>query len=117
MPPVPAELVARRGAAMTTTADFHAELATQLGLPGFYGANLDALIDCLSYVDDPDAGMSTVHVPRGGVLVLALTDADLVPAPLYAGLVDAVAFVNHRRRAAGEPGVVALMTDRADVAG
>lgn len=112
MPSVPAELVALRGAAMTTRDDFHAELARQLGLPSFYGANLDALIDCLGDVDDPAAGMAAVTVPPGGVLILALADADLVPAPLYAGLVDAIAFVNHRRRAAGLPALVALMSDR-----
>lgn len=114
MPTVPAVVVPLAGAAMTSPDAFHAELARALGLPAFYGANLDALIDCLSWVDDPDtgAGMTAVTVPPGGVLVLAVRDADAVPAPLHAGLADAIAFVNHRRSAAGAPPVVALMSDR-----
>ena len=44
------------GAAMTTRGDAHAELARALKLPGYYGANLDALWDCASTME-ADAAM------------------------------------------------------------
>ena len=39
------------GAAMLSRADAHAELARALELPEYYGANLDALWDCVSAMD------------------------------------------------------------------
>ena len=39
------------GANMRTRAEAHAELARALSLPEYYGANLDALYDCVSTMD------------------------------------------------------------------
>ena len=36
------------GAKMTERAELHAHLKEKLGLPDYYGGNLDALNDCLS---------------------------------------------------------------------
>jgi ribonuclease inhibitor len=41
------------GAAMTTAALMHQQLQKRLGFPDYYGQNLDALWDCLHYVDLP----------------------------------------------------------------
>ena len=41
---------------------FHSSFAEIMGFPGFYGHNWNAWIDCMSYVDDPSAGMSRVLV-------------------------------------------------------
>jgi hypothetical protein len=49
---------------------FHEEFAKAFGFPDFYGKNMNAWIDCLTYVDDP--GMSAIHCERGSVLVLEL---------------------------------------------
>ncbi|MEZ4401121.1 MAG: HutD family protein [Kofleriaceae bacterium] len=111
-PPPPALVITVDGAAMTTWPDAHAELARVLGFPDFYGANLDALIDCLTYLDEPDAGMSRVHVRPGGVLVLSVRNAPALPTELYAGLADALAFVNFRRIDSGSGPVVALAAHR-----
>ena len=46
------------GAAMLSRADAHAELARALELPEYYGANLDALWDCVSTMD---AEVALVH--------------------------------------------------------
>ena len=46
------------GAAMLSRADAHAELARALELPEYYGANLDALWDCVSTYD---AELTLVH--------------------------------------------------------
>lgn len=41
---------------------FHEEFAKAFGFPDFYGKNMNAWIDCMTYLDDPDAGMSTLTV-------------------------------------------------------
>lgn len=110
--PPPEVVVTLDGTAMTTPAELHAELARGFGFPSFYGANADALIDCLSYLDEPDAGMTAVHPPPGGVVVIDLRDAAEVPEPLYLMLVDAVALVNHRLRAGGGRALIALAAAR-----
>ena len=49
---------------------FHQVFQEAMGFPEFYGRNLDAWIDCMSYLDDPAAGMSQVSVERGKALLL-----------------------------------------------
>jgi hypothetical protein len=55
---------------------FHSVFSQAFGFPAFYGRNMNAWIDCLTYIDDPTAGMSEVHTPPGGVLVLQLEHAE-----------------------------------------
>ena len=78
---------------------FHATFADALGFPGFYGRNMNAWIDCLTYRDDPD-GMSSVVVDDGDVLTLQLDEgkafAERCPE-LYLALLHGAAFVNWRR--------------------
>ncbi len=40
---------------------FHQEFARVFGFPEFYGNNMDAWIDCMSWLSDPEDGMSIVH--------------------------------------------------------
>lgn len=54
---------------------FHDVFSESMGFPDFYGRNMDAWIDCMTSVDEPEAGMSTAHAPRDGILVLSLSDA------------------------------------------
>ena len=50
---------------------FHTVFAEAFGFPDFYGRNMNAWIDCITCLDDPDAGMTTVHaLPRGMVSTL-----------------------------------------------
>jgi RNAse (barnase) inhibitor barstar len=35
----------------------HDEFASKLGFPKWYGRNLDALLDCLSSIDDPSSNL------------------------------------------------------------
>lgn len=79
---------------------FHTVFAEAFGFPDFYGRNMDAWIDCLTCIDEPDDAMTTVHAPPGGVLVLDLPHArDLaVRCPeIYSALIECSAFVNYRR--------------------
>ncbi len=92
-------------------ASFHDVFAEAVGFPSFYGRNMNAWIDCMTSLDDPDAGMSRVHVRNGGVLTLQLEDVDDFAARCseqYAAIVEASAFVNWRRIEQGGVAVVAL---------
>jgi hypothetical protein len=92
----------------------HRILAEAFGFPTNYGRNLDALIDCLSDLDNPKAGMSRVQVFPGQVLLLVLDNVgDCGPHDAGAKaqirvLSDVVAFVNYRRLEQGRNPVLAL---------
>jgi RNAse (barnase) inhibitor barstar len=90
---------------------FHAVFGEALGFPDFYGGNLDAWIDCMTYLDDADAGMSTITCSPGSVVTLHLDDATdfaMRCAEQYAALVECTAFVNWRRIEKGSGAVLAL---------
>ena len=90
---------------------FHAVFAEVFGFPDFYGRNMNAWIDCMTYLDDPDAGMTAVYVPPGSVVTLQLEDVDSFarrcPA-LYDAVVECAAFVNWRRIEIGQKPMLAL---------
>jgi len=90
---------------------FHEEFAKAFGFPDFYGKNMNAWIDCMTYADDPGAGMSKTHCERGSVLVLELLNVKTFRQrypELYEAVVDGVAFVNWRRLETGDPAVLAI---------
>jgi hypothetical protein len=91
---------------------FHRVFRETLGFPGFYGCNMNAWIDCMTDVDDPDSGMSTVTVSKGELLTLRIDDAPGFKRRCpdqYDALIECAAFVNYRRMDLGEPPVLALM--------
>ena len=53
---------------------FHSVFAENFGFPSFYG-RIDAWVDCLSYLDDPSAEMSSIHVQSGQPLSLVIDNA------------------------------------------
>ncbi|HQR41972.1 MAG TPA: hypothetical protein PLX97_04795, partial [Gemmatales bacterium] len=64
-----------------------------------------------SYLDDPEAGMSTVTVPVGEVLALHLDGVNefAIRCPeLYTALIESAAFVNWRRSSEGNKAILAL---------
>lgn len=90
---------------------FHAVLAESLGFPAWYGRNMNALIDCLSFADEP-AGMVANPVPAGQLLTLRLDGVAGFQARCpeqFQALLDAIAFVNLHRAEAGQEPVVALL--------
>ncbi len=90
---------------------FHDVFADAFGFPDFYGRNLDAWIDCLTWLDDPTAGMTTVHAPAGGVVVLQLEHVNEFARSCpdqYAAVIECTAFVNWRKIEMGEQAVLAL---------
>jgi hypothetical protein len=98
---------------LTTDWDsFHTVFSHVFGFPEFYGRNMDAWIDCMTDLDDPNSGMTKVHCSPGDVIVLQVDNVNQVPSELYAALVECAAFVNWRRIDQGEPAVLALSFHR-----
>jgi len=90
---------------------FHEEFAKAFGFPEFYGANMDAWIDCLTYLDDPSAGMTAAHCSPGSVVVLELLHVKPFRhrcPDQYAAVVECAAFVNWRRLEKEKPAVLAI---------
>ncbi len=90
---------------------FYKVFAEALGFPEFFGRNMDAWIDCMTCLDEPEAGMTSVHAPPGGVVTLVIDGVAEFAARCpeqYAALVECAAFVNWRRIEVGEPSVLTL---------
>jgi hypothetical protein len=85
--------------------DVFAEL---FGFPDFYGRNLNAWIDCMTYLDDPGAGMTTVHGTASDPVVLKIDNIDSLPRDIYSAIVECSASVNWRRIEMGQPAIMCL---------
>ena len=78
---------------------FHNEFKTKFGFPDFYGNNMNAWIDCMSYLDDPKAGMSKITIDKGDMLVIEMDNIKSFKKRCpeqYNALIEGMAFVNHR---------------------
>lgn len=80
-------------------ASFHSIFAVTMGFPNFYGTNMNAWIDCMSYIDDPGAGMSTVTVSKGEPLDLVLITekkTTSIQSEILVALIECIGSVNQR---------------------
>lgn len=77
---------------------FHTHCMRVFGFPSFYGRNMNAWIDCLSYLSDDD-GMSSFKLHGAEPLCIHVPDykafSNRVPE-VSAALLEGVAFVNRR---------------------
>ena len=99
-------------AEITDRPSFHRVFQRAFGFPDFYGANMDAWVDCMSLLNDPEAGMSTVTLAPGEVVMLEVPDSlDFAASrpDIWLDLVEGCAFVNQRLTDRGELAVVALL--------
>ncbi len=83
--------------------------AEVFGFPNFYGRNMDAWIDCMSYLDDPESGMTTITCKKGEYIVLDLAHVKEFKKrcpKIYDDLIECSSFVNWRSIEAGEPPLV-----------
>lgn len=96
---------------ITDWESFHDVFAEAFGFPRFYGRNMNAWIDCMTSLDEPDHGLTAMHCAKGSVLTLKLENVESfrVRCPeIYDALIEDAAFVNWRRNEVGEPSVMAL---------
>ncbi|MEO1278518.1 MAG: barstar family protein [Planctomycetota bacterium] len=99
------------GDQITGWSSFHDVFAEVLGFPEFYGRNMAAWVDCLTSLDCPEDGMTSIHVSPPAVLTIQIDNAAQWlrrDREMFRAMVDAVAFVNWRRIETGEPAVVCL---------
>jgi hypothetical protein len=90
---------------------FHEVCREVFGFPDFYGMNMDAWIDCMSYLDE-DAGMSRLHLADGEMLNIEVTDTESFNSRLpeiFDALVECSAFVNQRYIDTGKSPVLSLI--------
>jgi hypothetical protein len=76
---------------------FHVEFARVFGFPDFYGRNMDAWVDCITSLDAPDDGMSSIHCEGGTVMTLELENVkefEYYCPEEYKALIECSAFVN-----------------------
>lgn len=93
---------------ITDWESFHDVFAESFGFPEFYGRNLDAWIDCMTCLDEPDSGMSSVHGTSSDSVVIQFDHVNHLPTEIYDAVVECSAFVNYRRLAANEPAILCL---------
>ena len=88
---------------------FHSVFAATMGFPDFYGRNMNAWTDCMTYFDD---GMTRFTVAAGDLFHLEVADtkdfAQRLPE-IFQSFIERAAFVNRRRVAKGEPPILALI--------
>jgi hypothetical protein len=91
---------------------FHSVFHAAFGFPAFYGRNMNAWIDCMTYLDDSSSGMARVCVDPGQLVALRIDDAPdfqrRCPEQCQA-LIECTAFVNYRRIDQGGQPILTLM--------
>ena len=86
------------GELITDWDSFHSQCASVFGFPDFYGNNMNAWVDCLSYLRDDD-GMSKFVLKENEVLTIEVQNSDklLAAAPdIVEELQFCVAMINDR---------------------
>jgi RNAse (barnase) inhibitor barstar len=91
---------------------FHSVFAATFGFPAFYGRNMNAWIDCMTSLDAPADGMTSVHGSASDPVVLYLDNVNAMPKEIFDALVECAAFVNWHRLESGEPAILVLAFDR-----
>ncbi len=97
--------------AITDWPTFHDVFTRAFGFPEFYGRNMNAWIDCMTSLDAPEHGLTAVHAPAGGLVVvelIAMREFQTRCPELALAIQECSAFVNWRRIAAGEDPILAL---------
>jgi len=85
---------------------FHSYFSNLFGFPDYYGENMDAWIDCMTFLDDKESEMTTkIWVNKGELIVMKLENTDELKKRamnIYLDLIECSAFVNYRRIEVGE---------------
>ncbi|WP_300754422.1 barstar family protein [Janthinobacterium sp.] len=99
------------GKDITDEASFHAQCVQVFGFPEFYGNNIDAWVDCLSYLRD-DENMTKFRLKPSEVLEIVLQDAEGMQAQvpdLLEEITFCVAGINERYEDYGEKPALKLV--------
>nr|WP_281501895.1 barstar family protein [Aliiroseovarius sp. F20344] len=91
--------------------DFHDLFARELGFPELYGRNMDAWIDCMTSLDDPEYGLTATHVEPGKTVTLYIENAAKLKSAqpqIWDALTECSTFVNLSRIDVDLPPVLSL---------
>nr|WP_244563908.1 barstar family protein [Ensifer aridi] len=91
---------------------FHSVFQSALGFPGFYGRNMDAWVDCMDYIDQPESRMTSIVIGEGDLLALRIDKCEEFKRRCpeqFSALIECTAFVNFRRTSQGRRSMIALL--------
>jgi RNAse (barnase) inhibitor barstar len=91
---------------------FHDQFSDMFGFPEFYGKNMDAWIDCMSYLDDCVSGMTKVWINKGETLIIELYNNEVFKnrsKEIYLKLLQCIAIVNKRNLEANKKTTISLV--------
>ncbi len=96
---------------VTSWDEYHDAFVAAFGLPAFYGRNGHALLDCLSFLGDPDAGMSRVVVAPGEVVLVQVDGLAAMPRELRESFIMTLEVLGERyaRREQSSPIVLVII--------
>ena len=92
------------GAKIADWDDFHELFVAELGFPDWYGRNLDAWIDVMTYLDT-DRETTRVFIEPGETITLKIQNWERLRderPDILTALVECSAFVNYRKLEGGE---------------
>lgn len=90
---------------------FHDVFDRVFQFPDFYGRNMNAWVDCMTSLDEPEDGLTGIHCEPGRVLTIELAGAKAFKnrcPEQFEAIIECSAFVNWRRIDVGLPSVLAL---------
>ena len=90
---------------------FHDEFNRVFGFPHFYGRNMDAWIDGMSSLSEPDEELTQIHCEKGSVITIELKNVREFKSRCpeqYDAVTECTAFVNWRLIESGRQPVLSL---------
>jgi RNAse (barnase) inhibitor barstar len=79
-----------------------------------YGRNMDAWIDCMTHIDDKDAGMTKIWINKADTLVIDLTNSEKLKRhcfEIYLALIECIGSVNTRKIKGDKEATISLSLD------
>ncbi|WP_431221814.1 barstar family protein [Serratia sp. L9] len=93
-----------------TLDDFYTELSNIFGFPGFFGRNINALIDCLFSLRYPQDEMTKIHVADSECLLIELCNFSLATSEIKETLIVTIENVSLKCKEKGqEPSIILLL--------
>jgi RNAse (barnase) inhibitor barstar len=94
---------------VTSWDGYHDVFVAAFGLPAFYGRNGHALLDRLSSLRDPDAGMSRVVVAPGEVVLVQVDGLAAMPRELRESFIMTLEVLSERCAAREQSSPIVLV--------
>jgi len=94
---------------ITDWQSFHTVFAVTMGFPDFYGRNMNAWIDCMSYMNDEMTRFTLAPGELFHLEIVGTKDFAKRLPELFEALIECAAFVNWRRADVGEQPILALI--------